>query len=144
MSRKKIGRNKMPSSSTETFVAALKQIPQPTPSPSQAVAIVGDYMQVLAKGIVQGAHVIDSATLPHPKLEIFNAATLLISLSRDAAEKATLATAARSLAFFQPNLGGTQAPLNDAPSHGASWESIVKAEMQSIDVVLPPALLQQK
>ncbi len=112
--------------------------PKRAPQPSQAVAIIGDYMQMLAQGAIQGTHVIDSASLPHPKLEIFHAATLLTSLSRDPEEKAMLSTAARSLAYFQPDLGATHTALEEARSDEESWDSVVKSEMQSIDAVLPP------
>ncbi len=127
----------MTSSSTEDFVSALKQAPK-APPPSQAVAIVGSYMQLLAQGAIKGTHVLDTASLPHPKLDIFHAATLLMSLSRDAAEKATLHTAARSLAYFQPDLGAPHATLDETRSDDTSWDSVVKSEMQSIDAVLPP------
>jgi hypothetical protein len=106
-------------------------------TPSEATAIIAGYMTLLANGIVEGTTVIDAASLPHAKLQILNAAALLMSLSADPSEKASLSTAACSLAFFQPGTAGAMHHLDEIHLHGETWGSLVKAEMEHIALTLP-------
>lgn len=108
-------------------------------SPPQAIEIIREYLPLLAKAGLDGAKVVDARALSRPKEQIAAAAALLIALSRDAAEKESLATAARALAFFQP-IGGAAAALDSAGVNEQTWGNIVRDEMQSIEVVLqtPP------
>lgn len=112
----------------------------PKVTPNQAVEIIRAYIPLLAKAGVDGTGVVDAAALAHPKEQIAAAAALLITLSRDPAEKESLATAARALAFFQPDLRGKKAALESVGVKDQDWASIVRAEMQSIEMLLqaPP------
>lgn len=108
-------------------------------TPHQAVEIVRLYTELIAKTGLDGKTVVDTVTLSHPKPRILASAALLNTLSTDPSERAALATMARALAFFQPNLEGTRPDLSSMGPNGQTWESIVCAEMQSIDGILRPA-----
>ncbi len=96
-------------------------------------------MALLAQGVVDGITVIDAASLPHAKPQILDAATLMSSLSSDAAERESLSTAAFALAFFQHGTQRYRHGLDERRPDGVTWGSLVEAEMREIAAALPTA-----
>ncbi len=105
----------------------------------EATAILAKYMTLLAQGVVDGTTVIDAASLPHAKLQILSAATLMSSLNVDAAERESLSTAACALAFFQHGTQRATHRLDERRADGETWGRLVEAEMRHIAATLPTA-----
>ena len=103
---------------------------------SQAVEIIRQYADLIGKARLDGKTVNDTTMLSHSKAQILASAALLNALSKDPTEKASLAEMARALAFFQPNTEGAKPALSSKGPEDQTWESIVCAEMQSIDAYL--------
>ena len=105
----------------------------------EAVEIVQTYAALLPVAGVDGSVVADSSLLPFPKDRIVAAAISLMSAASDPAEKESFAEIAKTLAFFQPDVGETPISLDETRSGGGTWRGIVEADMQSIEQMLSEA-----
>lgn len=104
-----------------------------------AVEMIRAHAALLQRAGVNGTVVVDSSLLEVPKERIIAAATALGSAAADPAEMDAFKEVAKSLAFFQPDVGDTPASLDDIRPDGEAWRTVVVAEMQEIQLALTDA-----
>ena len=109
--------------------------PQEVPV-GEAVEIIRAHAALLQQTGVNGSVVVDSSLLSVPKDRVMAAAISLRSVATDPAEKESFTGIAKSLAFFQPDVGNTATDLDKKRPDGETWRSIVVAEMQEIQMAL--------
>lgn len=102
----------------------------------EAVAIMRSYTDLLRTAGVNGSVVVDSSVLDVPKDRILDAVVSLSLVTTNQAEKRSFGEVAKSLAFFQPDVGDTPTPLDETRPDGATWRNVVVQEMQSIHMTL--------